>query len=99
MPDEDRRYLILGEDGRHVLLGRAQPGACDIQATTAAMELANLRGWVVRASGTFHTRAKPVLQEVAPINRPMVPFAMAVKAAGGKVGEVGGAAVASGNLL
>lgn len=87
---EDLRYLILGEDGRHVLLGRAQPGRPDIDAASAAMQLANLRGWIVSASGSFHARAKPSLEEIAPMNNPMVPFALAVKLAGGKVAPEAG---------
>ncbi|MBW6397026.1 hypothetical protein KPL78_04160 [Roseomonas sp. HJA6] len=77
----ERRWIILGEDGRFVTLGRAvAPTDEDINAAEAAMRAQGVAGWVAVMSGSPWTFARPELMEVRPLASPASTFAAAVAA-------------------
>jgi hypothetical protein len=54
------RWLIIGEDGRHVTLGRYNaPAEDEISKAEEAMTSQGLAGWLVRLNGEYYSRSKP----------------------------------------
>jgi hypothetical protein len=78
----ERRWIVLGEDGRHVTLGRhADPSPEEIAAAEAALVGQCLAGWLAVAEGDPWRRGARVrLLEVRPLAEPSVPFQGAVEA-------------------
>ena len=74
----DRRWIILAEDGRSSIIGRARdPSEADIDAAEASLARNGTGGWLAVMSGSQYSRELPTLLEVRPLNNPAVPFARA----------------------
>ena len=58
----ERRWIILGQDGRHVTLGRAAPPS-DAEIAAAAAEIAaqGLAGWLATLDGNYWSRRRVAL--------------------------------------
>ena len=70
-PAQGEVFILLGSDGRYVLLGRhGEPSADEMAQITAHLSAQNLGGWVARMSGDYWHRARRVrleqIREVAP---------------------------------
>lgn len=60
-----RRWIVLGQDGRHVTLGRAAPpSAEEIAAASTAMEAQGLAGWIATLDGDYWGRRRVTLAPV-----------------------------------
>jgi len=67
----ERRWVVRGEDGRFVTLGRAvAPTEEKIAAAEAAMHARGVAGRVAVMSGNPWTVARPELMEVRPLAGP-----------------------------
>lgn len=61
----ERRWIVLGQDGRHVTLGRAAPpSAEEIAAASKAMEAQGLAGWLATLDGDYWGRRRVTLAPV-----------------------------------
>jgi hypothetical protein len=58
----ERRWLVLGTDGRHVSLGRTEPSEADITVTSNALAAQGLSGWLARMQGDYYSRRKVILE-------------------------------------
>ncbi len=77
----DRRWIVLGEDGRHVTLGRhSDPSLDEIAQAEASLAAQGLAGWLAVMEGAYYQRRKPSLMMVRPLFNPERPFAEAVDA-------------------
>jgi hypothetical protein len=77
----DRRWVILGEDGRFVTLGRASdPTEAELVAAEAAMRARGTAGWLAVTEGCPYVAALPTFLEVRPLAGPTGTFAEAVAA-------------------
>jgi hypothetical protein len=78
----ERRWLVLGEDGRHVWLGRyTDPTPEEIAAAEAALAAQGLAGWLAAMEGDYwRRRARIELIEVQTLGAPAVAFREAVTA-------------------
>ncbi|WP_135468401.1 hypothetical protein [Crenalkalicoccus roseus] len=64
----ERRWIVLGQDGRHVTLGRAtSPSAEEIAAASKAMESQGLTGWIATLDGDYWGRGRVTLAPVQTI--------------------------------
>ncbi|WP_426957989.1 hypothetical protein [Muricoccus radiodurans] len=74
--------ILLGSDGRHVLLGRhAEPDEAELESIAASLTRAGLGGWVARMRGDYWHRQRAVrLEEIRVAAPSAVPFAEAVAA-------------------
>ncbi|MBU8541855.1 hypothetical protein [Falsiroseomonas tokyonensis] len=60
-----RRWIVLGQDGRHVTLGRAAPpSAVEIAAASEAMAAQGLAGWIATLGGDYWGRGRVTLAPV-----------------------------------
>lgn len=60
-----RRWIVLGQDGRHVTLRRAAPpSAEEIAAASRAMEAQGLAGWIATTDGDYWGRGRVTLVPV-----------------------------------
>ena len=60
-----RRWIVLGQDGRHVTLGRAAPpSAEEIAAASKAMTAHGLAGWLATLDGDYLGRGRVTLAPV-----------------------------------
>ncbi len=63
-----RRWIVLGQDGRHVTLGRAAPpSAEEIAAASEAMAAQGLAGWLATLGGDYWGRGRVTLAPVQAI--------------------------------
>ena len=63
-----RRWIVLGQDGRHVTLGRAAPpSAEEIAAASTAMAAQGLAGWLATLDGDYWGRGRVTLAPVQTI--------------------------------
>jgi len=74
--------ILLGDDGRHVLLGRhGEPDAGEMARIAALLTASGHGGWVARLCGDYWHRTQRVtlerVQDVAPTT---IPFSEAVEA-------------------
>ena len=77
----ERRWIILGEDGRHVTMGRhSDPSPDELAQAAAGLAAQGLVGWLVVMEGAYYQRRKPSLMMVRPFCSPERPFAEAVDA-------------------
>jgi hypothetical protein len=81
-PRGERRWIVLGEDGRHVTLGRhSDPSEAEIAAAEQALAAQSLHGWLAIAEGDYYARRGRVsLLMVRPLGAPQVAFDSAAAA-------------------
>lgn len=78
---KERRWIVLGTDGRFVTLGRASdPSDEEVRGAEEALRAQGLAGWLAVMEGNPYTGAVPRLMEVRPLAGPAVPFAEAAMA-------------------
>lgn len=78
---DERRWIVLGEDGRYVTLGRASdPTEQEISHTEDALLAQGLAGWLAVMQGNPYVGAVPRLMEVRVLGKPTVPFDTAANA-------------------
>ena len=75
-PPQVETLILLGCDGRHVLLGRhAEPDAAEIAKITTALQTKGRGGWFVRMTGDYWHMRRPVrLQVIKEATPSTVPF-------------------------
>ncbi len=76
---KERRWLVLGEDGRHVWLGRhSDPSDAEIRAAEEGLAAQSLAGWLAVSEGDFWDIASDfVLLQVKPLANPADAFEVA----------------------
>ncbi|MFC7552328.1 hypothetical protein ACFQU7_08815 [Pseudoroseomonas wenyumeiae] len=73
----ERRWVILGEDGRHVTLGRASdPSEDEIRRAEEQLRAQGLAGWLAVMQGNPYTGTMPRLMMVRPLAEPSPPSRM-----------------------
>ena len=73
--DREKRWVVLGEDGRFVTLGRASdPSEVEIQAAEEGLRAQGLAGWLAVMAGNPYEGALPRLMEVRPLAAPSGSF-------------------------
>jgi len=78
---KERRWIVLGIDGRFVTLGRASdPSEEEVRGAEEALRARGLSGWLALMEGNPYTGPLPRLMEVQPLADPPVPFADAAAA-------------------
>ena len=77
----DRRWIVLGEDGRHITLGRySDPSPDEIATAEATLAAQGLAGWLAVMEGSYHHVRAPSLMMVRALCSPARPFTEAVEA-------------------
>ena len=77
----DRRWIVLGTDGRYVTLGRAtDPSESEIRHAEEALRAQGSSGWLAIMSGSAYAERTPELMVVRPLAEPQVTFEEAVSA-------------------
>lgn len=77
----DRRWVVLGTDGRYVTLGRAtDPNESEIRRAEQALRAQGSSGWLAIMSGSAYAKRIPGLMMVRPLAEPQVTFDEAVDA-------------------
>ena len=56
--ETETRWIVLGTDGRHVSLGRAEPSEAEIATASDALAAQGLSGWLARMHGEYYSRGK-----------------------------------------
>ncbi len=58
---QERRWLVLAQDGRHVTLGReSDPSADEIARCGESLDRVGTPGWLVVSEGGYYNRRTPV---------------------------------------
>ena len=80
MAARERRWIILGDDGRHVSIGQAtDPSEDELARAAEGLQAAGLGGWVaILEGGYYQTRGKVSLMMVREIAPPASPWETAV---------------------
>ncbi len=74
----ERRWIVLGEDGRFVSIGRfSEPSEAEIHAAEAALQSQNLSGWLAIMSGNPYADLIPDIVEIQELAKPTRSFAEA----------------------
>ena len=60
--ETETRWIVLGTDGRHVSLGRAEPSEVEVMATSDALAAQGLSGWLARMWGEYYSRKNVTLE-------------------------------------
>ncbi|NBQ76119.1 MAG: hypothetical protein EBU14_12310 [Acetobacteraceae bacterium] len=60
--ETETRWIVLGADGRHVSLGRAEPSEAEVKAASDALAAQGLSGWQARLQGEYYSRRKVTLE-------------------------------------
>jgi hypothetical protein len=78
----ERRWIVLGEDGRHATLGRhTDPTEAEIAAAEQALVAQGLHGWLAVADGDYWAkRATVSLLMVRTLGAPQAAFDSAAAA-------------------
>jgi hypothetical protein len=77
----ERRWIIIGADGRFVTLGRdSDPSEREILAAEEMLQAQGLSGWLAVMEGNPYVGAVPKLIEVRPLACPGLPFSEAAEA-------------------
>ena len=77
----DRRWVVLGTDGRYVTLGRAtDPTESEIRRAEEALRAQGFAGWLAIMSGSAYAKRIPHFMMVRPLAEPRVTFDEAVEA-------------------
>jgi hypothetical protein len=72
----ERRWIVLGTDGRFVTLGRASDLSEDeVRGAEDTLRVQGLAGWLAVMEGNPYIGAIPRLREVRPLAEPAVLFA------------------------
>ena len=58
----EQRWIVLGTDGGHVSLGRSEPSEAQVKATSDALAVQGLSGWLARMQGEYYRRGKLTLE-------------------------------------
>ncbi|MCA3284722.1 MAG: hypothetical protein ING16_17880 [Roseomonas sp.] len=66
----EQRWIVLGADGRHVSLGRAEPSKAQVKAASDALAAQGLSGWLARMQGEYYSRGKVTLELLQRIGTP-----------------------------
>lgn len=73
--ETDTRWLILGEDGRHITLARkSAPSEDEILAAEKAMMSQGVSGWLVVLGGEYYRKTKPTVTMLRSLCTPRRPF-------------------------
>lgn len=77
----ERRWIVLGEDGRFVTLGRAtDPSEGEIARAEESLHAQGLAGWLAVMSGSPYATRLPTLLMVRPLADPKETFDAAAEA-------------------
>jgi hypothetical protein len=77
----ERRWIVLGTDGRYVTLGRASdPSEAEMRDAEETLRAQGLSGWLAVMQGNPYVGTEPQLMEVRPLAAPAVAFAEAAAA-------------------
>ena len=68
--ETETRWIVLGTDGRHVSLGRAEPSEAEVMAASDALATQGLSGWLARMQGEYYSRGKVTLEPLQRIGAP-----------------------------
>ena len=60
--ETETRWMVLGTDGRHVSLGRAEPSEAEVMAASDALTAQGLSGWLARMQGEYYSRGCVMLE-------------------------------------
>ena len=60
--ETEMRWIMLGTDGRHVSLGRAEPSEAEVMAASDALAAQGLSGWLARMQDEYYRRGKVTLE-------------------------------------
>jgi hypothetical protein len=63
----ETRWIVLGTDGRHVSLSRAEPSEAEVATTSDALAAQGLSGWLARLEGDYYSRGKVTLEPLQSI--------------------------------
>ena len=62
---EERRWIVLAQDGRHVTMGRAAPPTeAEVEAAAAALTAQGFAGWLATLDGSYWSRRRVTLAPV-----------------------------------
>lgn len=71
----ERRWVVLGTDGRYVTLGRASdPSEEEVRAAEDALRAQGLAGWLAVMEGNPYVGVVPKIMQVKPLAEPTVAF-------------------------
>ena len=62
--ETETRWMVLGTDGRHVSLGRAEPSEAEVMAASDALAAQGLSGWLARMQGEYYSRGCVMLEPI-----------------------------------
>ena len=62
--ETETRWMVLGTDGRHVSLGRAEPSEAEVQTASDALAAQGLSGWLAHMQGAYYSRGKVTLEPI-----------------------------------
>ncbi len=68
--ETETRWIVLGTDGRHVSLGRAEPSEAEVMAASDALAAQGLSGWLARLQGDYYSRRRVTLEPLQRIGTP-----------------------------
>ncbi len=60
--ETETRWIVLGTDGRHVSLGRAEPSTTETATASDALAAQGFSGWLARMQGDYYSRRKIILE-------------------------------------
>ena len=71
---KEKRWIILGDDGRHVTVGRhSDPTEDELAAAAAGLKAAGRGGWLAVTEGQYYSRSRltvMMVRELAPAREP-----------------------------
>ena len=62
--ETETRWIVLGEDGRHVSLGRTEPSEAEVKTASNALAAQGLSGWLARMQGEYYSRRGMTLEPI-----------------------------------
>ena len=62
LTETETRWIVVGTDGRHVSLGRAEPSQAEVMAASDALATQGLSGWLARMQGDYYSRRRVMLE-------------------------------------
>jgi hypothetical protein len=73
--ETETRWIVLGNNGRYVSLGRTEPSEAEVLAASDAFAAQGLSGWLVRMQGDYYSRGKVNVEPTASGNSYPKPIA------------------------